>query len=122
MTLFGKKIFCRGSPCILSFFSGFLKENRVIFLTSFGWAIKQTTPRIFPSKMITKFLLTQRSSHLKPQPKMTIKFLGYFHRLGLSPFSCVQPALVYNAWASSSFYPPAGSSLAKLSSLLTKLI
>ena len=51
MALFGKKNFGRGSPYILSFFNGFLKEKMAYL--SMGWAIKHRQD-IFHSNIITK--------------------------------------------------------------------
>ena len=46
------------------------------FSNIFWLGNKTNTPHIFPSKIITKFLLTSRSSHHKPQPRMTIRYFS----------------------------------------------
>ena len=45
MTVFGKKKFRRGSPYILSYLSGFLKE-KMAYLSIFGLSNKTTTAHI----------------------------------------------------------------------------
>ena len=73
MTLFGKKKFGRGSPYILSFLSGFLKGKNGLFEHLWAEQIKQQQ-HIFHSKIITMFLLTLSSSHLKSPPKYPPSF------------------------------------------------
>ena len=54
------------------------------FSNIFGLGNETHKAHIFLFKIITKILLTSRSSHLKLQPEMTIKYIIYTYLLSLS--------------------------------------